>query len=29
MKNSKKKIAKAEAAEKDDADDVLAMLDDL
>jgi hypothetical protein len=29
MKNSKKKIAKAEAAEKDEADDVLAMLDDL
>jgi vacuolar-type H+-ATPase subunit I/STV1 len=29
MKNSKKKIAQAEAAEKDDADDVLAMLDDL
>ncbi len=30
MKDSKKKIAKAEAADKsDDADDVLAMLDDL
>ena len=29
MKDSKKKIAKAEAADKDDAEDVLAMLDDL
>lgn len=29
MKDSKKKIAKQEASEKNDADDVLAMLDDL
>ena len=29
MKESKKKIAKAENQEKDDAEDVLAMLDDL
>ena len=29
MKDSKKKIAKAEAAEKDDADEVLQMLNDL
>jgi len=29
MKNSKKKIAQAEAQDKDDADNVLAMLDDL
>jgi len=29
MKDAKKKIAKAESSEKDDAEDVLAMLDDL